>query len=171
GGEAATGGSPPPDNGATTPPVTGSCGGVAASGDSVRVVEKSDLSPAFGDATPNLPDGSYTLVQASFYRTGAVATPVRSLRASIDVHGPTLSVNAQDTSVSGLAAESLTFLLASGAVLTKTCESVHGSISVWFFPFAVGGMTQSQLHYDSASGFMRVVVTRSDGATELVFAR
>jgi hypothetical protein len=166
-----TGAAAPPATGTTTPPVTGTCGGLTAVSDSVRVVEKTEHSPVLADASSSVADGSYTLVQASFYRTGAAATPVRSLRAGLDVHGPTVTVNAQDTSLSGLPAESLAFLLASAGVVTKTCESVHGSISAWFFPFAVGGMTQSQLQYDSVSGIVRIIVTRTDGATELVFAR
>jgi hypothetical protein len=162
--------SAPPPAGTTTPPVL-TCGGVAAQGDSVRVVNKTDLTPALGDTGPSLADGSYALVQATFYRTGQSPSPVRSLKAGLDVQGPTLTVNAQDTSVAGLPAESLTFLLASGGSVTKTCESEHGSVSAWFFPFQVGGTSQAQMQYDGSSGFARVIVSRADGATELVFAR
>lgn len=137
----------------------------------MRVVDKDDTAPSLGNTAPNLADGSYSLVQASFYRTGSSASPIRSLRAGLVVHGPTLIVNAKDTSVAGLPDESMTFLLASGGVLTKTCESVHGSVSAWVFPFNVGQTTQAQLAYDGVSRFVRVVVSRADGATELVFAR
>lgn len=159
--------SPPP---VTSPAPVGTCGGFVAQGDSVRVVDKGDLAPTFGDATPNLSDGSYALVQATFFRASQSASPVRSLKAALGVRGPTLTVNAQDTSVPNLPAESLTFLLGAGSGVTKTCDSTHGSISAWFFPFTVGASTQAQMHYDGASGFVRVVVNRSDGATELVFA-
>ena len=137
----------------------------------MRVVDKSDVTPSLGDASANVADGSYALVQASFYRIGASASPVRSVRASLDVSGPTFTVNARDSSVAGLPDESLTFLLASGGVLTKTCESVHGPVSAWFFPFAVGGATQPQVAYDGGSRLVRLIVSRADGATELVFAR
>jgi hypothetical protein len=137
----------------------------------VRVVDKGDSSPSLGDAALNLADGDYTLVQATFFRVGSSGSPVRTLKASLEVHGPTLTVNARDTSVGGLPDESLKFLLASGGVTTKTCESVHGSISAWFFPFVVGGTTQAQLGYDASSGFVRMIVSRPDGATELVFAK
>lgn len=155
----------------TSPPVAGTCGGQAAQRDSVRVVDKADVAPSFGDASPSLADGSYALVQATFFRTGSSGSPVRSLKATLGVRGPTLTVNARDTSITGLPDESLTFLLASPGVMTKTCESLHGSVSAWFFPFVVGGTTQPQMTYDGPSGFVRVVVTRADGATELVFAR
>lgn len=157
--------------GSTASPAAGSCGGSTAQGDSVRVVDKADVTPSLGDASTNVADGSYALVQASFYRTGASASPVRSLRASLDVSGPTFTVNGRDASVAGLPDESLTFLLASGGVLTKTCESVHGSVSAWFFPFAVGGATQAQVVYEPTSRVVRLIVSRADGATELVFAR
>lgn len=174
GGEANTGGDPTTTGGTTTPPVTpGTCGGAAATSESVRVVDKSDPVPALGDAPLLLADGSYSLVQATFYRTGQNASAVHALRAGLDVKGQTLTINAQDTSVAGLAPESLTFLLANinASAMTKTCESVHGSVSAWFFPFNVGSNTQPQLTYDSASGFVRLVVGRADGATELVFSR
>jgi hypothetical protein len=87
------------------------------------------------------------------------------------VTGPTFTLNAQDTSVAGLPAESLTFLNASGGVVTKTCEAVHGSVSAWFFPFIVGSSSQTQMSYGGPSGFVRIIVSRSDGATELIFAR
>jgi hypothetical protein len=154
-----------------TPSTVTTCGGLAAQGDSVRVVNKSDVSPTLGDAVPNLADGSYALVQATFFRTGQSASPVRSLKAGLDVDGPNLTVNAQDTSVAGLPAESLTFLAASGGAVTKTCEATHGSISAWFFPFQVGGTSQTQMQYDRSTGFLRLIVGRADGATELVFAR
>jgi hypothetical protein len=166
-----TGSEPTPVASPSPAPAGGACGGPAAQGDSVRVVDKSELAPAFADASPNLADGAYALVQATFFRNGQSASPVRSLKASLDVRGPTLTVNAQDTSVAGLPGESLTFLIASPGVMTKTCESVHGSVSAWFFPFVVGATTQPQMSYDGASGFLRVVVSRADGATELVFAR
>jgi hypothetical protein len=137
----------------------------------VRVVNKSDASPTLGNAAQNFADGSYTLVQATFFRTGPNASPVRSLKAALDVQGPTLTVNAQDTSVAGLPAESLTFLTASDGVVTKTCEATHGSISAWFFPFQVGGTSQTQMQYDGSNGLLRMIVGRADGATELVFAR
>lgn len=162
---------PATDPGTKPPPVAGSCGGLAMPTDSVRVVDKGDSSPSLGNASPILADGTYALVQATFFRSGPSASPVRSLKASLEVHGPTLSVNAQDTSVTGMQEESLQFLLASPGVMTKTCEAVHGSVSAWFFPFVVGGTTQPQLGYDGASGFLRVIVSRADGATELVFAR
>jgi hypothetical protein len=137
----------------------------------VRVVEKSDSSPSLGNASPNLADGAYTLVQATFFRTGSSGIPVRSLKAALEVRGPTFTLNAQDTSVAGLAPESLKFLFASPGAMTKTCEAAYGSVSAWFFPFAVGGTTQPQMTYDAATGFARLVVSRADGATELVFAR
>jgi hypothetical protein len=137
----------------------------------VRVVDKSDTAPSLGNASPNLADGSYALVQASFYRAGTSGSPIDSVRAGLVVNGPTLIVNAQDTTVSGLGDESMTFLVASGGAMTKTCESVHGSVSAWFFPFNVGGTTQAQLGYDGTTNTVRVVVSRADGATELVFAR
>jgi hypothetical protein len=59
----------------------------------------------------------------------------------------------------------------SAGVMTKTCEAVHGSVSAWIFPFNVGSTTQPQLGYDGASGFVRFMLNRADGATELVFAR
>lgn len=161
---------PPPATG-TSPAPVGTCGGFVAQGDSVRVVAKGDSSPALGDATPNLADGAYSLVQATFFRVGQSTSPVRSLKAALDVRGPTLTVNAQDTSVPGLPAESLTFMMPSaGSGVTKTCDATHGSVSSWFFPFSVGTSSQAQMQYDGASGFIRVIVNRGDGATELVFA-
>jgi hypothetical protein len=162
---------PPPADGSSSPSPVSACGGYAATGGSVRVVDKPDLAPTLGEGPPNLADGSYALVQATFFSTGQSASPVRSLKAALDVRGPTLTVNAQDTSVAGLPNESLTFLLAPDAVATKTCESVHGSVSAWFFPFSVGKTTQTQARYDGASGFVRILVARADGATELVFAQ
>lgn len=160
-----------PVPGGTTAPLPATCGGVVVQGDTVRVVDKSEASPSFGDGSPNLADGSYTLVQATFFRTGTTASPVRSLVAALDIKGPTLTVNARDTSVVGFPDESLKFLFGSPGVMTKTCESMHGSISAWFFPFVVGGATQPQITYDGNSGFVRMVVSRADGATELVFAK
>jgi len=164
----ATGGATP---GSTGSPAAGACGGSTAQGDSVRVVDKGDATPSLGDASANVADSSYALAQATFYRAGASASPVRSLRASLDVSGPTFTVNARDSSVAGLPDESMTFLLASGGVLTKTCESVHGPVSAWFFPFAVGGTTQAQVSYGGGARVVRLIVSRADGATELVFAR
>lgn len=160
-----------PGPGPSTAPVPATCGGVVVQGDTVRVVDKSEAGPSFGDGSPNLSDGSYTLVQATFFRTGSTASPVRSLVAALDIKGPTLTVNARDASVAGLPDESLKFLFAQPGVMTKTCESMHGSISAWFFPFVVGGATQPQITYDANSGFVRMVVSRADGATELVFAK
>jgi len=74
----------------------------------VRVVDKGDATPSLGDASTNVADSSYALVQATFYRVGASASPVRSLRASLDVSGPTFTVNARDSSVAGLPDESMT---------------------------------------------------------------
>lgn len=165
------GGTTTTDPGSTPSPVAAACGGLAAQSDSVRVVDKSDVAPSFGDASVNLADGSYTLVQASFFRITSSASPVRSLKATIDVRGPTLTVNAQETSIAGSPNESLTLLLASSNVMTKTCEGAHGSISAWLFPFVVGATAQPQLQYDANSGFFRLLVSRADGATELVFVR
>jgi len=167
---------PTAGSGTTTPttpsPTAGTCGGLVPAGDNVRVVDKTDLTPALtNDTQASLADGSYSLVQATFYRTGPSASPVRSLKATLDVTGPTLTLNAQDTSVVGLPSESLTFLTASGGVVTKTCEAVHGSVSAWFFPFVVGATSQTQMGYGGPSGFVRVIVSRADGATELIFAR
>jgi len=139
-------------------------------GDSVRVVDKSDPAPALNGAPPNVADGTYALVQATFFRTGQAASPVRSLRAALDVHGATLALSTQDTSVTGLPSESFALLMGSGTV-TKTCESMHGTVGAWFFPFAVGGTASTLMDYDGAGGFLRIVVARSDGATELVFAK
>jgi hypothetical protein len=156
----------------TTPPPAGAsaCGGHDATGDSVRVVDKSDAPPALNGVAPNVADGTYALVQATFFRTGTAASPVRSLRASLDVHGATLALSAQDTSVAGLPAESFSLLTGSGNV-TKTCEGVHGTVGAWFFPFAVGSTDATLMDYDGTGGFLRIVVSRQDGSTELVFAK
>lgn len=159
---------PNPDT--STPSAASACGGHDAQGDSVRVVNKRDLPPALSDVPPTLADGTYALVQATFFRSGQTANPVRSLRAALEVHGATLAVSSQDTSVTGLPKESLSFLVGAGTV-TKTCESVHGTISSWFFPFGVGATSATRMEYDSASGFLRVIVNRTDGSTELVFAK
>jgi hypothetical protein len=140
----------------------------------VRVVDKSDPVPALNGNASNAADGTYALVQATFFRTGQATSAVRSLRAALEVHGATLTVSAQDTSVAGLPSESLSLLVGSGAgagAVTKTCESVHGTIAAWFFPFAVGGSAATLMDYDGADGFLRLVVARADGATELVFAK
>ncbi len=157
--------------GSTGAPGAGGCGGSTAQSDSVRLVDKADVAPSLGNGAPSIADGSYVLVQASFYRTGSSASPIRTLKANLDVSGPTLTVNARDSSVAGLPDESQTFLVASGGVLTKTCESVHGSVAAWVFPFAVGATAQSQLDYDGTSRVVRLIMSRADGATELVFAR
>jgi hypothetical protein len=146
------------------------CGGHEAQGNSIRVVDKSDLPPALNDVPPNVADGTYELVQATFFRSGQAASPVRSLRAALEVQGPTLALSSQDTSVAGLPKESLSFLTGSGAV-TKTCESAHGTVSSWFFPFGVGASAVTRMEYDGAAGVLRIVVARTDGATELVFAK
>jgi hypothetical protein len=159
---------PPPDT--SLPPGAAPCGGHEAQGDSVRVVDKSDLPPALNDVPPNVADGTYELVQATFFRSGQAATPVRSLRAALEVKGATLAVSSQDTSVAGLPRESLSFLMGAGAV-TKTCESVHGTVSSWFFPFGVGATAVTRMEYNGASGFLRIIVNRADGSTELVFAK
>ena len=161
---------PTPGDGATPPPASASsCGGHDATGDSVRVVDKSDTPPALNGVAPNVADGTYALVQATFFRTGTAASPVRSLRASLDVHGATLALSAQDTSVAGLPAESFSLLTGSGNV-TKTCEGVHGTVGAWFLPFAVGTTDATLMDYDGTGGFLRVIVSRQDGSTELVFA-
>jgi hypothetical protein len=177
---AAGGASAPSSGGTTAPPIDsgssgstppgGACGGVGPAGDIVRVVDKSDPSPTFQSGGAALADGAYDLVQASFFRTGASDSPVRSLKATLTVHGATLTLGAQDLSVAGQPTESLSFLVGQGS-LTKTCESARGTVSAWFFPFLVGGSGQTQIFDDGNSGFLRVVVSRADGATELVFAR
>lgn len=170
GADASTPGSAAPDS-STSPPSSGdACGAHGAQGDSVRVVDKSDPVPALNDVAPNVADGTYSLVQATFFRTGQAASAVRSVRAALEVHGPTLALSAQDTSLTGLPSESLSLLVGSGAV-TKTCESVHGTVAAWFFPFAVGGSAVTHMEYDGAGGFLRIIVARADGATELVFAK
>jgi hypothetical protein len=171
GGDAGSGGGGDTyDSGSTAPPGAAACGGYDAQGDSVRVVDKSDLPPSLNDVPPNVADGSYALVQATFFRSGQAASPVRSLRAALEVHGATLAISSQDTSVPGLPKESLSFLQGAGAV-TKTCESVHGTVSAWFFPFAVGATAMTRMEFDGASGFLRIIVARTGGSTELVFAR
>lgn len=168
--DAGGGGDTPYDSGTTAPSGAAACGGYDAQGDSVRVVDKSDLPPALNDVPPNVADGTYALVQATFFRSGQAATPVKSLRAALQVHGATLAISSQDTSVPGLPKESNSFLVGGGAV-TKTCESTHGTVAAWFFPMAVGGTATTHMEFDGASGFLRIIVDRTGGSTELVFAR
>jgi hypothetical protein len=170
GGDASTAVSTTPDADTSLPPGTSACGGHDAEGDSVRVVDKSDPSPALNDVPPNVADGTYSLVQATFFRSGQTASPVRSLRAALEVHGATLALSSQDTSVAGLPKESLSFLVGASTV-TKTCESVLGTVSAWFFPFGVGATAVTHMEYNGAAGFLRIVIGRTDGSTELVFAR
>jgi hypothetical protein len=158
---------PPP-----APPPGPTCDAAAPPDADVTVIEKSTPAPSLGPSPSPAADGSYRLVQASFFRSSTVASAVRTLRATLVVRGRTLSLGAQDTTVAANRVEGFSFLFDQNA-LTKTCDGPDGGgdVSAWFFPFPVGGSGAAQLAYDSALGTIRLVATRSDGVTELVFAR
>src|SRR6185369_11741982 len=144
--------------------------GLAATSDDVRVVDKSEAPPTFGEAASDLADGMYQLVQASFYQSTTAESAIRSLRATLSIRGRTLTLGAQDMTVAGHPAEALTFLFQNGS-LTKTCDAVGGGVSSWFFPFPVGQGEPAKAEYDGDSGFVRLIIPRSDGSTELVFSK
>lgn len=162
-----------PTSGSTASPVTPdppACGGVDAQSDSIRVVDKSDPPPALSAAPPNVADGTYQLVQASFFGGDQGTTPVRTLKATVTVRGAAVALGVKDTTFAAQPTESLTFLVGSDSI-TKTCESTKGAVSAWFFPFAVGAAGDARLAYDGATGILRLIVKRNEGTAELVFAK
>jgi hypothetical protein len=136
----------------------------------VAVVEKSDPAPVLGSFLPPESDGTYALVQATFFRSTVTDSAVRSLRATLLVRGNTLRLGAQDMTVPGNPFEGLSFLLGTGG-LTKTCSGAPADVAGWFFPAPVGQNVGTTVAYDRDMGFVRLIVSRSDGATELVFSK
>lgn len=147
---------------AAVPTDTGAhdCAQLEPPASSVVIISKPAPPPAFTEATA--PDGSYLLVQGSWYG----ASPLRTSSARLQISGAKLVLGAQSTDTGGASAkESFTFVL-TGDALTLVCRTDSGPLTRWLYPMAPGASESAAVSWDAGNN---VLTLRVGSSADLVF--